>query len=391
MNSWTRIGLILLRVTIGWHFLFEGIEKLESWNRGPAEGQPVWSAEGYLREAQGPLAWWFRQQAGDLDADALAKLTFPAEPGKLSPDLEMDWRKQFDRFAAYYDLGKTKSVQPEFVGALALSPIAPFPAAIPWPALARGMAATKDDQWQKTLAAQDVEQARQIALTWFAKGNREVPSKLPGVSEKIKESTGQRIEKYRKNLDKLAEMENDGMPGFDRDVFKDNYRLLKAETAKLRTELMKELYKPFNDAMAVASFRLANSQREGKPAVPDPNAGSSNLDRINFVTRWGVTIVGACLIAGFFTRTACVGGAAFLLMFYLAMPSLPWLPVNPRAEGHYYYINKNIIEMVALLTLATTQSGTWLGLDGLLQFLNPFRSSAAPKRVQVSRQTVGTR
>jgi hypothetical protein len=42
-------------------------------------------------------------------------------------------------------------------------------------------------------------------------------------------------------------------------------------------------------------------------------------------------------------------------------------------EGHYYFVNKNLIEMLALLVLATTRSGCWLGLDGLLHRLNPWR------------------
>jgi hypothetical protein len=48
------------------------------------------------------------------------------------------------------------------------------------------------------------------------------------------------------------------------------------------------------------------------------------------------------------------------------MPPLPGLPENPRAEGHYLFINKNTIEMLALLVLATTRSGSWLGLDALI-------------------------
>jgi hypothetical protein len=86
-------------------------------------------------------------------------------------------------------------------------------------------------------------------------------------------------------------------------------------------------------------------------------------------------------LAGLLTRSACVAGAGFLLLFFLAMPAFPWLLENPKAEGHYLYLNKNIIEMFALLTLATTRSGRWLGLDGLLQFLNPRRwRSAQPVR-----------
>jgi len=63
----------------------------------------------------------------------------------------------------------------------------------------------------------------------------------------------------------------------------------------------------------------------------------------------------------------------FLLSFYLAMPPLPGWPDPPRAEGHYLLINKNIIEMLALLALATLPTGRWAGLDGLLQFLRPAR------------------
>jgi uncharacterized membrane protein YphA (DoxX/SURF4 family) len=96
------------------------------------------------------------------------------------------------------------------------------------------------------------------------------------------------------------------------------------------------------------------------------------LGWIDALTRYGLTAVGACLLLGLFTRSACVAGAAFLLLFYLAMPALPWLPESPRAEGHYVFINKNIIEMLSLLTLATTRSGCWAGLDGLLYCLAPW-------------------
>ena len=63
------------------------------------------------------------------------------------------------------------------------------------------------------------------------------------------------------------------------------------------------------------------------------------------------------------SRPACVAGALFLLLVYLSMPPFPGLPDNLKAEGHYFIVNKNLIEMLALLTLSTTFSGRWLGLD----------------------------
>ena len=51
-------------------------------------------------------------------------------------------------------------------------------------------------------------------------------------------------------------------------------------------------------------------------------------------------------------------------MLYLTMMPLPGWPEPARTEGHYLFVNKNLIEMLALLVLATTRSGRWLGLDG---------------------------
>ena len=44
------VALTLLRVAIGWHFLYEGLAKLSATS---------WSAAGYLRQARGPLAGLF--------------------------------------------------------------------------------------------------------------------------------------------------------------------------------------------------------------------------------------------------------------------------------------------------------------------------------------------
>ncbi len=50
------IVLALLRVMIGWHFLYEGIAKLL---------KPEWSALSFLQQARGPLAGLFHWMAGN--------------------------------------------------------------------------------------------------------------------------------------------------------------------------------------------------------------------------------------------------------------------------------------------------------------------------------------
>ena len=52
-------------------------------------------------------------------------------------------------------------------------------------------------------------------------------------------------------------------------------------------------------------------------------------------------------------------------MIYFSMPPWPGLPANPKAEGHYLIVSKNLIELIACLVIATTPSGHWIGLDAL--------------------------
>ena len=85
---------------------------------------------------------------------------------------------------------------------------------------------------------------------------------------------------------------------------------------------------------------------------------------------WFLVAVGVCLMAGLFTRAACVLGAGFLVMTYLAHPPFPWYPLPPNTEGNPVFVNKNVIEALALLALASYPTGRWLGLDALV--LRPF-------------------
>ena len=90
------------------------------------------------------------------------------------------------------------------------------------------------------------------------------------------------------------------------------------------------------------------------------------IDFIDWSTRWFLLVVGILLMVGLFTRLSCFAAAVFLLMTILTQPSVPWLPAPPVSEGNYLFVNKNVIEMVALLALMTTRSGKWAGLDAIV-------------------------
>ncbi len=91
----------------------------------------------------------------------------------------------------------------------------------------------------------------------------------------------------------------------------------------------------------------------------------TRLDWINAATTYGLIAIGGCLILGFLTPLSALGAAAFLAMIYLSMPPWPGLPDNPKAEGHYFIVSKNLVELIACLVIATTPSGHWIGLDAL--------------------------
>ena len=88
------------------------------------------------------------------------------------------------------------------------------------------------------------------------------------------------------------------------------------------------------------------------------------LGCVNFLNAWGLALIGAGLMLGVCTRAASLAGAALLLLYYLAHPSL--LGIDAAAEGSYLVVNKNLVEMAALLLLAIAPKSGFGGLGRLL-------------------------
>lgn len=80
--------LILLRTAIGWHFTTEGLAKFHE----------PFSAEGYFRNATGPLAPYFRAMIAD--ADGRQRLARGADG--LPDHLKAEWTAELDRYASHY-------------------------------------------------------------------------------------------------------------------------------------------------------------------------------------------------------------------------------------------------------------------------------------------------
>ena len=65
ITRWQVLALTILRVTIGWHFLYEGLIKVMN---------PEWSAISYLNAASGPFASLFKSLASNSAAIEVVNL-----------------------------------------------------------------------------------------------------------------------------------------------------------------------------------------------------------------------------------------------------------------------------------------------------------------------------
>src|SRR5262249_50492636 len=103
------------------------------------------------------------------------------------------------------------------------------------------------------------------------------------------------------------------------------------------------------------------------------------LPAADFAMRWGLFVCGILLIAGLFTRAACVVGGLLLLLIFVAHPPLPGLPDAARPlPGYTPYVNQVLIEALALFARAATRSGAWLGLDALWRLAPRRKPKAEP-------------
>src|SRR5260221_3532207 len=149
MNWSTKLFLILMQLAIGWHFLFEGLWKIQE--------EKKWSSRPYLSAANGPTAPAMRWSAGDpavtrdginfIVADPKVEVeTYfavkPIDPALAAANrrlhkhmpapLEAEWDAYFQDYLKSYGLDKApapneadlEKLQPEFVAVLGAAPLA---------------------------------------------------------------------------------------------------------------------------------------------------------------------------------------------------------------------------------------------------------------------------
>jgi len=92
------------------------------------------------------------------------------------------------------------------------------------------------------------------------------------------------------------------------------------------------------------------------------------LSFADHATMWSLTILGVFLMIGLFTRFSAVMGAGLLLMIYMAIPPLDYTGfVFSTRQGSELYVDKTLIEVLALIAVASFDTGRIIGLDILVR------------------------
>jgi uncharacterized membrane protein YphA (DoxX/SURF4 family) len=304
---------VLLRVAVGWHFLYEGLWKIDSWR----QGTKPFSAEGYIANSSGPLRSLFRSQLDDPDG--------------------------------------LERLQPAGVVA----------------------------RWERTLSELD----RKHKLTDEQKSSAQ---KKFRELELAKEAFFQapanqsKIEGYREEIEKVAADERSD-PAF----LREHAGVRRRELVNVRDELLGTV-DAWNKALRdhiVAELNPEQIEREsteglgglsGRLNLPfDLSWSADGLYNINRATMLGLTVCGGLLLIGLFSRLSAFGAAVLVASFYICNPAPPLGVGMPGDPGHYLYVNKELVECLAALVLATIPTGRWLGLDALIRGLLTRRLSAA--------------
>ncbi len=104
------------------------------------------------------------------------------------------------------------------------------------------------------------------------------------------------------------------------------------------------------------------------------------------ITDWlniiGLVVIGLFIMTGFMTRIAAIAGAILIGLYYAANPPMAATGVGYASEGHYLFINKNLIEIMVLILIAAIPKTWYYGIGHLIPAkftLSRFKRPEVPK------------
>ncbi|SFJ48698.1 DoxX family protein [Planctomicrobium piriforme] len=436
--------IVLLRMSIGWQFLYEGL-----WKKETLSTPTPWTSEGYLKNAQGPFRDYFRSMTGD--PDDFKWLDYAAMSQRW-----YDWR---DRFVKHYQLDeKQQNVLNQMLDGSTGedTPAADLP---PTPTLRQPLTQLPPevtaaklgdvvgyDAAKKELTARGpLLPSEEADLLELVDVKKQPDGSFAKINDPMSPLVGPELE-FVKAVERLAfqsrqlsyrhrlaaqlrgNPENVGVTGRknDRGSFDivmgtvtmdaagadaNNVRYGKIQEYKdlvqdYNSELKHAKIDYQNDHATMLGKKLASMRSElvgpirsldsslkesainlltpAQLKLGNPTGAETPLARSDRQVMWGLIILGTLLIVGLATRVAAVLGAVMLMMFYLVIPPWPGIPQGPGPE-HSFIINKNMIEAIALLAIAALPTGRWFGIDSLFSAFTCCRKKpAAPQTVALN-------
>lgn len=369
--------LVVLRMSIGWQFLYEGLWKLDT-----LKTATPWSAEGYLKNAQGPFRNVFRNMTGD-----------PDDMKWLDPDsVDSRWTSWHARFAEKYALDDEQLRQLDAMlnGPAEFSaPLSALPSGVEIKGNlaksvrydAEGKRLVVDGKQHLlpserdallNLAPEDAAEYRKAVESVFLRASKLSykermaaslkgdPSRAGLLREDLGEERAGEIELYKQ----LAQRYDEQLARVKQDFQQKHLERTYAELQQRKAAVIGPI-KSLEKQLHADAWKLLTPDQMARGSIP---AAITPVDRINTQTIWSLIILGGLLIAGLFTRVAAFVGAGMLLLFYLPMPPWPGVPDAPGPE-HSFIVNKNLIEALALLAMAFMPTGQWFGMDRWFQKL----------------------
>ncbi len=312
--------MVVLRLCLGCHFLYEGVWKIEH--------RDHFTAETFLIQAKGPLAGFFYALVPDVNGRQRLHIVSD-ENGKKRIDsdpIAARWNEYRQNLVNY--------LRPRDE---------PTPAALQAYQKFETDAEKKYIEFKKSLEAYFAANLDRIEA-YFAALDR---------FEQSPEARQDAPFQKQRRWDRMMELRSEA-------------NLWLKEIEGREASYKKALYELMDD-----------KQREKIASLP----GNwkiwqwGRMEQINFAVIYGLTAIGLCLILGLFTRLAALGGAAFMCFVVMAQPAWPAIyPPDPMIAGHALLINRDFIEMVALLVIAAAAAGRWGGLDFFVHrcFVKPF-------------------
>ncbi|HEY2883375.1 MAG TPA: hypothetical protein VGJ15_13095 [Pirellulales bacterium] len=340
----TVVVMVALRCAIGWHFFSEGLAH---------KNDPKWTSEGFLRAAKGPLAGMYKDRL-PTDHDFEKLVLIPAVPEKEANDT----------IAAGGEVAQGGG------------------SAVKSPAKSNGIGGDSAvyGTWYNNIVHDWDQQRNQIA-NFYRFNNEQMGSSNALLDDYEHKLTavlagyGADILQYRHSLWRNGQLKTEAGA--------DNIPNLKTRIAKRdaaptgepavgggvgsspndwRSDVQALDQAFLSDALAL---RLADQVKLG-----DLPREKTELQKIDSVIPWMLMIAGGCLLIGLFSRISAIVCALFLASVIATQP--PWVP-----GAITMLFNYQLVELLALILLATSHVGRWAGLDFFVHhvLLRPLRSS----------------